>query len=86
MSKDKDRDMMYATLLINRTRAHMKVNGERDMTDSPCVGICSTSNVGDDVCIGCGRTAMEVIEWNTYTDLKKIEINERLLLEHAKRS
>lgn len=56
----------------------MKVNGERDITDSPCVGICSTTNVGDDVCIGCGRTAMEVIEWNTYTDQQKIAINERL--------
>jgi predicted Fe-S protein YdhL (DUF1289 family) len=56
----------------------MKINGERDNTDSPCVGICSTTNVGDDVCIGCGRTALEVIEWNTYTDEQKVAINKRL--------
>jgi hypothetical protein len=59
----------------------MKVNGEKDMTDSPCIGICSTTNVGDDICRGCGRTAIEVIEWNRYTDQKKVEINERLLTD-----
>lgn len=56
----------------------MKVNGERDMSDSPCVGICSTTNVGDNICQGCGRTAEEVIEWNSYSDSKKIAINQRL--------
>jgi predicted Fe-S protein YdhL (DUF1289 family) len=56
----------------------MNVLGERDLTDSPCVGICSTTNVGDAVCLGCQRTAEEVIEWNTYPDSKKIEINLRL--------
>lgn len=56
----------------------MKINGERDSTDSPCVGICSTTNLGDEVCVGCGRTFKEVIEWNTYTDEQKIRINARL--------
>ncbi len=56
----------------------MKINGEKDLTDSPCVGICSTTNVGDDICIGCKRTAQEVIDWNSYTDQKRIEINLRL--------
>ncbi|MHB1947852.1 MAG: DUF1289 domain-containing protein [Gammaproteobacteria bacterium] len=56
----------------------MKINGERDLTDSPCVGICSTTNVGDDICIGCGRTAEDVIHWNSYTDDQKIAINLRL--------
>lgn len=59
----------------------MKINGEKDFTDSPCVGICSSTSFGDEVCIGCGRTAQEVIEWNTYTDQQKIAINERLQLE-----
>lgn len=59
----------------------MKINGERDLTDSPCVGICSTTNVGDDICLGCHRTAMEVIEWNTYTDEQRIAINLRLIKE-----
>lgn len=60
----------------------MKINGERDLTDSPCIGICSSTNLGDDVCVGCGRTAQEVIEWNTYTDEKKISINQRLQATH----
>jgi predicted Fe-S protein YdhL (DUF1289 family) len=57
----------------------MKINGEKDLTDSPCVGICSSTNMGDEICIGCKRTALEVVEWNTYPDTKKIEINLRLL-------
>jgi predicted Fe-S protein YdhL (DUF1289 family) len=56
----------------------MKINGERDLTDSPCVGICSSTNVGDEICIGCGRSAQEVIDWNTYTDEQRIVINIRL--------
>nr|MBF0685034.1 DUF1289 domain-containing protein [Pseudomonas sp.] len=30
-------------------------------TDSPCVAVCST--LFDDVCRGCGRTALEVSNW-----------------------
>ncbi|MDR3491140.1 MAG: DUF1289 domain-containing protein [Gammaproteobacteria bacterium] len=62
----------------------MKVNGERDLTDSPCIGICSTTNVGDEVCIGCHRTAQEVIMWNSYTDQQRIEINLRLQNQNEK--
>ena len=32
-----------------------------DPTDSPCVAVCST--LYDDICRGCGRTAMEVANW-----------------------
>jgi predicted Fe-S protein YdhL (DUF1289 family) len=56
----------------------MKINGERDLTDSTCVGICSSTNVGDEICIGCGRNAQEVIDWNAYTDEQRIAINIRL--------
>ncbi|WP_459616101.1 DUF1289 domain-containing protein [Bordetella sp. 2513F-2] len=38
--------------------------GSRDVfsaTDSPCVAVCST--LYDDICRGCGRTAMEVANW-----------------------
>lgn len=56
----------------------MNIFGEKDLTDSPCVGICSSTNVGDEICIGCKRTAQEVIDWNTYTDQQKIAINIRL--------
>lgn len=55
----------------------MKVNGEKEPADSPCVGICSTS-LGDEICIGCGRTFEEVHAWNTLTDEEKIKINQRL--------
>ncbi len=51
---------------------------ERCDTDSPCVGICSSTSLGDEICIGCGRTAEEVIVWNTLTDEQKREINKRL--------
>jgi hypothetical protein len=56
----------------------MNIFGEKDLTDSPCVGICSSTNLGDEICIGCKRTAQEVIDWNTYSDQQKIEINRRL--------
>lgn len=56
----------------------MKVSGEKDLTDSPCIGICSSTNLGDEICIGCGRTAQEVIDWNSYSDDEKIAINLRL--------
>lgn len=60
----------------------MDINGNRGPKDTPCVGVCSTTNLGDKVCKGCGRTDIEVIEWNTYSDYKKILINERLLNNH----
>jgi predicted Fe-S protein YdhL (DUF1289 family) len=41
--------------------------------DSPCIGYCSTS-FGDDVCKGCGRGFMEVINWNTMDDAQKASI------------
>ena len=52
--------------------------GERGITTTPCVGICTTTNCGDDVCRGCGRTAHQVINWNQYSDAEKATIN-RLL-------
>ncbi len=56
----------------------MNIFGEKDLTDSPCVGICSSTNLGDEVCIGCKRTAQEVIDWNSYSNEQKIAINLRL--------
>lgn len=57
----------------------MDIFGKRDLTDSPCVGICSATSLGDEICIGCGRTFHEVHAWNTLTDEEKIAINKRLL-------
>ena len=41
-------------------------------TDSPCVAVCST--LFDDVCRGCGRTAMEVANWVFMTEEEKRDV------------
>ncbi|OGO93762.1 MAG: DUF1289 domain-containing protein [Coxiella sp. RIFCSPHIGHO2_12_FULL_42_15] len=56
----------------------MDVSGQRNLTDSPCVGICSATALGDAICLGCGRTFDEVVQWNTYSDEQKRAINIRL--------
>lgn len=38
-------------------------------SDSPCVAVCST--LFDDICRGCGRTAMEVANWVFMTEEEK---------------
>jgi predicted Fe-S protein YdhL (DUF1289 family) len=45
-------------------------------TDSPCVAVCST--LFDDVCRGCGRTAMEVSNWVFMTDAEKQVVWQRI--------
>jgi predicted Fe-S protein YdhL (DUF1289 family) len=54
-------------------------NNKPLVTTSPCVGICSTS-FGDDVCFGCQRTYVEVIQWNSMSDEEKDRVNQRLRL------
>lgn len=49
-------------------------------TKTPCIGICSTTSVGDPICRGCKRFASEVIEWNSYSDAEKTAVLERLCL------
>lgn len=44
---------------------------------TPCVGICSTG-IGDSVCRGCKRFAHEVIDWNSYSEAQKRNIDQRL--------
>ena len=44
---------------------------------TPCVGICSTT-YGDEVCRGCKRFQHEVIQWNSYSDLQKEIVWNRL--------
>lgn len=57
----------------------MNIQGKKDLSDSPCVGICSATALGDEICIGCGRSFDEVRLWNTLSDEEKIEINKRLI-------
>jgi uncharacterized protein len=48
--------------------------------ESPCIGYCSTS-FGADICIGCGRTAEEVVQWIFLNDAEKKEIWKRISAE-----
>ena len=45
---------------------------------TPCIGICSTTSVGDPICRGCKRYAFEVIDWNSYTDEQKLAVLSRV--------
>lgn len=56
----------------------MNISGKRTDTDSPCVGVCSATALGDEICIGCKRTREEVENWKYYTDEQKRNINHRL--------
>ena len=59
----------------------MNIDGKKNLIDSPCVGICSATAFGDEICIGCGRTFDEVRLWNTFSDEEKTVINRRLQVE-----
>jgi hypothetical protein len=52
------------------------------IADCPCVGICSCTQWGDDRCRGCGRTATEVRDWNTFSKIEKKIINLRNAAEN----
>ena len=56
-----------------------------EATPSPCIGVCSTTSVGDVVCRGCKRFAHEVVDWNGYSDEQKQAVERRLqqLLERV---
>jgi len=37
--------------------------------DSPCIGLCTTTYT--DICSACGRTYVEVAQWNGMTEEEK---------------
>ena len=45
---------------------------------TPCIGICSTTSLGDSVCRGCKRYAFEVIQWNGYDEEAKAAVLNRI--------
>lgn len=45
---------------------------------TPCLGICSTTSLGDTVCRGCKRYSFEVINWNSYDSLAKSAVLNRI--------
>lgn len=47
--------------------------------DSPCIAVCTT--LYDEVCKGCGRTYIEVAQWNSMSDIEKQVIWQRIDFE-----
>ena len=47
------------------------------MTETPCIGICSTI-YGDEICRGCCRHFQDVIDWNTLDSSQKKSILQQL--------
>ncbi|NLR73758.1 DUF1289 domain-containing protein [Leeia aquatica] len=45
--------------------------------DSPCVALCSTA-LGDEVCVGCGRTFQEVAQWVAMDATAREQVWQRL--------
>ena len=45
---------------------------------TPCIGICSTTSLGDKVCRGCRRYSFEVIKWNSYDPQEKTAVLTRI--------
>ena len=45
---------------------------------TPCIGICTTTSVGDFVCRGCKRYSFEVINWNSFSEPEKTAVLTRL--------
>lgn len=45
---------------------------------TPCIGICSTTSLGDAVCRGCKRYSFEVINWNSYDAEAKESVLKRI--------
>ena len=56
----------------------MDISGYRNsLCDTPCIGVCSTTQFGEKRCKGCGRFDFEVSEWNSLRDQEKKQINMR---------
>ncbi|MDE1928354.1 MAG: DUF3717 domain-containing protein, partial [Burkholderiales bacterium] len=49
--------------------------------DAPCIAICST-NQGDAVCKGCGRTHDEVRDWPALSPAAKRAVWRRITMDH----
>jgi hypothetical protein len=45
---------------------------------TPCIGVCSTTSLGDRICRGCKRFSTEVINWNSYSEPEKQAVQARI--------
>ena len=63
---------------LGQDAAHTDDQNMRSLapTDSPCVAICST--LYDDICRGCGRTAMEVANWVFLDEGERLQVWKRI--------
>lgn len=43
-----------------------------DPLASPCIRNCTLDD--EDICLGCGRTIGEIMEWSNASDARKLEI------------
>jgi predicted Fe-S protein YdhL (DUF1289 family) len=50
-----------------------------NLADSPCTGVCSTTQFGHKRCKGCGRYDFEIVSsyWSELTELERKLINLR---------
>jgi predicted Fe-S protein YdhL (DUF1289 family) len=48
---------------------------KKSLIESPCISVCRYQ---DEVCVGCGRTVDEVVEWYDMTDDEKQAVLNRL--------
>lgn len=48
---------------------------KQSQIESPCISVCRYEN---EVCVGCGRTVEEVVEWYNFTDEQKQTVLNRL--------
>ena len=37
--------------------------------ESPCIFVCTLD--ASDICVGCGRSAQEIMNWTSYSDEEK---------------
>ena len=48
---------------------------KKSLIESPCISVCRMEN---EVCVGCGRTVDEVVNWYDMTDDEKQAVLNRL--------
>lgn len=51
---------------------------DMNIVKTPCIGICSTTSLGDRICRGCKRFGFEVINWNQYSEEEKRAVLSRI--------
>ena len=50
----------------------MDITGDpQSLADNPCIGVCSTAQGMDKVCRGCGRTTLEIRDWNVLPSIDR---------------